>query len=71
MVFGETPHKWIMRKRLVKAHELLMQGEGTASDIYMQVGFEDLAHFSRAFKKQFGVPPSQLKKNESHDTVPT
>jgi AraC-like DNA-binding protein len=29
-----------------------------ASDIYLDLGFEDLSHFSFAFKKQFGVPPS-------------
>ena len=65
MVFGETPHKWIMRKRLNTAKHLLANEEGTPSEIYIQVGFEDLAHFSRAFKKQFGYPPSQTPVSRS------
>lgn len=61
MVFNETPHKWIMRKRLNHAHNLLLQGNSTPSEVYIQSGFEDLAHFSKAFKKQFGVSPSKIK----------
>ncbi|WP_310588831.1 helix-turn-helix domain-containing protein [Dyadobacter flavalbus] len=30
------------------------------SDVYLEVGFEDLSHFSYVFKKQFGKAPSQL-----------
>ncbi len=59
MIFGETPHRWIMRKRLMFAKNLLVKKLATASEAYMQAGFEDLAHFSRAFKKQFGYPPSK------------
>lgn len=61
MVFNETPHRWIMKKRLAFARNLLLQGAKKASDIYLEVGFEDLAHFSRAFKKQFGMPPSKIQ----------
>lgn len=31
-----------------------------ASDIYIELGFEDLAHFSRSFKKYFGKNPSEV-----------
>ena len=61
MVFNETPHRWIMRKRLNYAHNLLLQGKNSPSEVYVQSGFEDLAHFSRAFKKQFGISPSKVK----------
>lgn len=61
MVFNETPHRWIMKKRLAFARNLLLQGAKKASDIYLEAGFEDLAHFSRAFKKQFGMPPSKVQ----------
>jgi len=59
MIFGETPHRWIMRKRLIHANGLLKEQMVKPSDVYIQVGFEDLAHFSRAFKKEFGYPPSR------------
>lgn len=61
MVYNETPHRWIMRKRLNYAHNLLLQGNLSPSEVYIQTGFEDLAHFSRAFKKQFNIPPSKVK----------
>lgn len=58
MIFGETPHRWIMTKRLSLARDLMAKMRLSPSDVYIQAGFEDLAHFSRSFKKQFGVPPS-------------
>jgi len=61
IIFNETPHQWILKKRLSYARNLLLQGEQKASDIYLEAGFEDLAHFSRSFKKQFGIPPSKVQ----------
>ncbi|MCE7994031.1 MAG: helix-turn-helix transcriptional regulator [Roseivirga sp.] len=60
MIFGQTPHRWIMKKRLSLAKEMLRKRVGRPSEIYMQVGFEDLGHFSRSFKRQFGLPPSEF-----------
>lgn len=59
-IFNETPHRWIMKMRLSKAHELLALGKKRPSEVYTEVGFEDLAHFSKAFKKQFNINPSQV-----------
>jgi AraC family transcriptional regulator, exoenzyme S synthesis regulatory protein ExsA len=58
-IFGNTPGKWLLEKRLQEAHYLLEKGK-KASDIYLDLGFEDLSHFSFAFKKQYGLPPSRL-----------
>lgn len=60
MIFNETPHKWILRKRLEAARKMMLQDHIKPSEVYLQVGFEDLAHFSRAFKKYFSVPPSKV-----------
>lgn len=62
VLFNESPHKWIMKQRLNKAKELLLLTNKRASDIYLELGFEDLAHFSRSFKKQFGKNPTDIKK---------
>ena len=59
MIFGETPHRWIMKKRLNYARNLINNEGLRPSEVYIQAGFEDLAHFSRAFKKFFGYPPSR------------
>lgn len=58
-IFGITPGKWLLQKRLQEAHYLLEKGK-MASDIYLDLGFEDLSHFSFAFKKQFGLAPSKI-----------
>jgi AraC-like DNA-binding protein len=59
-IFHETPGKWLMKKRLEEAYFLISQKNKKPSDIYLAVGFENLSHFSVAFKKQFGVPPTEL-----------
>ena len=59
--FNTSPHKWIKQKRLELALKLLLQTPKKASDIYLEVGFEDLAHFSKSFKNHFGQNPSEIK----------
>lgn len=58
-IFGTAPGKWLLQRRLQEARYLLEKGK-KVSDIYLDLGFEDLSHFSFAFKKQFGLPPSKL-----------
>lgn len=58
-VFGITPGKWLLQKRLQEAHYLLEKGKA-ASDIYLDLGFEDLSHFSFTFKKLYGLSPSKI-----------
>ena len=58
--FGQTPGKWIQQKRLKEAYYLITSKGRTASDVYLDLGFEDLSHFSFAFKKQFGMSPSKI-----------
>lgn len=61
-VFNETPGRWLLQKRLKEAYFLIDKEGHRPSDVYLEVGFEDLSHFSFAFKKFFGVPPTQLRK---------
>lgn len=60
-VFGETPHKYLTRKRLEHAKALLLEGERSVTDICFDVGFESLGSFSLLFKKQVGMPPSAFR----------
>lgn len=59
-IFRESPHKWIMKQRLTEAKKRIQEGK-KASEIYLELGFEDLAHFSKRFKSFFGINPSELK----------
>ena len=59
-IFKTSPNKWLQQKRLQEAHYLIKNKQMTAGEVYLEVGFENLSHFSFAFKKEFGVPPSKL-----------
>jgi AraC-like DNA-binding protein len=58
--FGTTPQRWLTRKRLELAHYELTQHRKRPVDVYLEAGFEDLSHFSFAFKKQFGYAPGAV-----------
>lgn len=60
-IFGTTPGRWLMAKRLERAHYQIAVQKRRPSEVYLDLGFEDLSHFSFAFKKQFGKSPSELK----------
>jgi len=61
-VFNTSPGRWLLEKRLEEAHFLIEKKGQQPSNVYLEVGFEDLSHFSYAFKKKYGISPSQLKK---------
>jgi AraC family transcriptional regulator, exoenzyme S synthesis regulatory protein ExsA len=61
-LFNTAPGKWLIKKRLQEAYFLLDKEYKKPSDIYLDLGFEDLSHFSFAFKKEFGVSPSEVGK---------
>jgi AraC-like DNA-binding protein len=59
-LFHMTPSRWLQQRRLQEAHYLIREKGKTASDIYLDLGFEDLSHFSFAFKKQYGMAPTKV-----------
>jgi AraC family transcriptional regulator len=61
-VFGESPYKYIIQKRLDFAEKILIAGNTSISEIAIESGFSDIHSFSKAFKKQYGIPPSALLK---------
>jgi AraC-like DNA-binding protein len=58
--FKCSPGRWLTQKRLELAHYQLSEKKRKPSEIYLDVGFEDLSHFSFAFKKQFGYNATSL-----------
>jgi len=70
-LFGMPPHAWLMQQRLNKAHELLRVNGLSVWDIFEEVGFKDYTHFSFAFKKAFGYPPSTISRNNIPGTITT
>jgi len=60
--FNMTPQRWLTRKRLELAHYRLVKDRKKPIDVYYEVGFENLSHFSYAFKKHFGYAPTAFTK---------
>ncbi|MBE9462758.1 helix-turn-helix domain-containing protein [Dyadobacter subterraneus] len=58
--FKSSPGKWLTKKRLELAHYQIFEKNIKPSDVYLNVGFENLSHFSFAFKKQFGYNPTTV-----------
>jgi AraC-like DNA-binding protein len=59
-IFHSPPGRWLQQKRLAQAYYLIKEKGKKPSDVYLDVGFEDLSHFSFAFKKEFGKAPSSV-----------
>lgn len=60
-IFKNTPGKWLTEKRLNLAHHKLTAEKQKITEVYHSVGFENLSHFSFAFKKAFGYSPSTIR----------
>lgn len=59
-IYHTSPSRWLQQKRLNDAYYLLKEKGWKSSDVYLEVGFKDLSHFSFAFKKAFGMAPSAV-----------
>lgn len=58
--FNVTPQKWLTQKRLELAHYKLAEKKCKPTDVCYETGFENLSHFSFAFKKHFGYSPTRV-----------
>ncbi|MCV6621102.1 MAG: AraC family transcriptional regulator [Cellvibrionaceae bacterium] len=58
---GVTPYQYLINQRLALSREKLLAGNKSISSVAIECGFNDQAHFTRAFKKQYHTTPSKLK----------
>lgn len=59
-IFHTSPSRWLQQRRLQEAHYLIKEKGKSPSDVYLDLGFEDLSHFSFTFKKKYGIAPSRI-----------
>src|SRR5437588_7806563 len=59
--FGETPHRYLQRRRVERAMELLRETQLPVSEICLDVGFNSLGTFSRTFREVVGEAPSAYR----------
>lgn len=69
-VFGETPHRYLQRRRVERAMHLLRTGR-TVTDVCFEIGFNSLGTFSRTFADIVGVSPSVYQRRSPTAAVPT
>ena len=60
--YGVTPHEYLARMRMTYAAQLLESRQFTVDQIAALCGFAEPCHFSREFRRRFGVSPMQYKK---------
>ena len=59
--FGETPHRYLLRRRMERAKALLRAGELSVTEVCLAVGFTSLGSFSAQFRRYVGVSPSAYR----------
>jgi len=67
--FGETPHRYLQRRRVERAMELLRETDRPVTEICFDVGFNSLGTFSRTFRAIVGEPPSAYRGRFAADSA--
>jgi AraC family transcriptional regulator len=60
---GRAPHQHLLALRLESARRMLDAPDATLSDIALRAGFADQAHFTRFFKRHYGMTPGMLLRS--------
>jgi AraC-like DNA-binding protein len=68
--FGETPHRYLQRRRIERAMFLLWQTDRSITEICFDVGFASLGTFSRTFSQIVGETPTDYRKRADPKPVP-
>ncbi len=64
-IYNIPPSRWLQKRRLKKAKELLANTEISVTDVCYATGFENLSHFSKVYKSYYGHSPSSQRNNLS------
>ena len=69
--FGETPHRYLQRRRVERSMFLLRETDRSVTDICLDVGFSSLGTFSRTFRDIVGVNPTDYRSRGDVMLAPT
>lgn len=64
LVYGMPPYEYYQKQRMQKAHNMLLEGEYSIKDVGYTLGYANLSNFTLAFKKEFGLLPSEVMKRK-------
>ena len=68
--FGETPHRYLQRRRVERSMFLLRETDRSVTDVCLDVGFTSLGTFSRTFREIVGETPSAYRKGNGPIVAP-
>ncbi|MFD2284644.1 helix-turn-helix domain-containing protein [Pedobacter petrophilus] len=63
-LYGTSPKKWFLEKRMQKAAQMLRKSDLHSSEIYLELGYENLSSFIQSFKQIYGTTPKQYQLNK-------
>jgi transcriptional regulator GlxA family with amidase domain len=69
--FGETPHRYLQRRRIERAMAMLRDTDKPVTEICLDVGFTSLGTFSRTFRDVLGTSPRAYRRDASSAPVPS
>jgi AraC-like DNA-binding protein len=67
--FGETPHQYLLRRRMERAKALLRAGKLPVTEVCLAVGFTSLGSFSTQFRRFVGESPTAYRARAGHDEL--
>lgn len=63
-IYGNSPNRWLLEKRMERAAKMLRQDDRKASEIYYELGYENLSSFIQSFKQIYGMTPKQYQLSD-------
>lgn len=60
-IYGNSPNRWLLEKRMERAANMLRQNDRKANEIYYELGYENLSSFVQSFKQVYGITPKQYQ----------
>lgn len=67
--FGESPHQYLLSRRMERAKALLRENELSVTEICLAVGFTSLGSFSAQFRRFVGISPTAYRDRRGHDEL--
>lgn len=69
-VFGETPHTYVVRRRVQRVCRLMLTSDAPLSELALACGFADQAHLCRQFRRAIGKSPAAWRRERRHAIRP-